>query len=615
MNEFPEQSSTRLSSGDDPTDVDLHTRASTDAEADDREHADEPSDGTSSTGRADGEEPKKERFHRIRGWLSKFEPVGLVVGLFFYAWSMSPSLLPRQWNLQAVATGISVAIGYGIGVLFAWIFRKCGLTHEWSPLWKRIGWYGIALAALIVLPLFLFLGSWWQDITRELVGIEPGSNWDYIGVFFVGLVVFFVCLYLGRGLRALAHLFNRLVGRFLPGPVAIGISAAVVALVFLLAVDGLVTTGVTRIANGSAKVADEGTADGVVQPTEPERSGSPESLETWDSLGREGRTFVAGGPRQQQIAEVTGQPAQAPIRVYAGRASVDDSGFEEGQATVDALAEGVVAELDRTDAFSREYLAVVTTTGRGWVNQDVASSLEYLAGGNSAIAAMQYSFLPSPLAFIADRETPRLAGRALFEAVYERWSSFPENDRPKLLVFGESLGSYGGQDAFSGAQDMLARTDGALFVGTPNFTEQWRQITDSRDPGSPEIQPVIYGGQNVRFASSPDDLTPPGLGPWESPRIVYWQHPSDPIVWWSPDLLLHKPDWLDEPRGEDVDKGMTWIPFVTFWQVTLDQVFSTDVPNGHGHSYGPEAVYFWNQILDLNDQELADRIYATLDEA
>ena len=560
------------------------------------------------------DETHKPRFHRIRRWLSKFEPVGLVFGLFFYAWSMSPSLLPRTWALQAVATGISVAIGYGIGVLVVWIFRKCGLTRQWPRTWQRVGWYAIGLAALIVLPLFLILGSWWQDITRELVGIEPGSNWDYIGVFALGVVVFFVCLYLGRGIAGLVRLFYRLADRFLPDPVAIGASVLVVAVVFLLAVDGLVTAGVARVANGSAMAADQGTADGVVQPTEPERSGSPGSVESWDSLGREGRTFVAGGPRQQQIAELTGRPALEPIRVYAGRASVDESGLDEGAPTVNALAEGVVAELDRTDAFSREYLAVVTTTGRGWVNQNVAASLEYLSGGDSAIAAMQYSFLPSPLAFLADRETPRLAGRALFEAVYDRWSSFPEDSRPKLLVFGESLGSYGSQDAFSGAQDMISRTDGALFVGTPNFTSQWRRITDSRDPGSREILPVIYGGENVRFASAPDDLYAPGMGEWESPRVVYWQHPSDPIVWWSSNLLRSKPDWLDEPRGDDIDKGMTWIPFVSFWQVTLDMVFAAEVPYGHGHSYGPEAVFFWNQILDLNDQELSDRIYAALQE-
>ncbi|QCB49297.1 hypothetical protein E5720_11380 [Rhodococcus sp. PAMC28707] len=557
--------------------------------------------------------PNKVRFGRVRHWLARFNPIGLIFALAFYCWSMSPSLLPRPWSLQAVASGVSAAIGYGLGVLVLWLLHKCGLTRQWTPRWQRAGWITIGIVALVLIPTFLVLGSWWQDISRELVGIEPGSNWDYFGVFAVGAVVFLLCLLIGRGLRQLVHLLDRFVDRFLPAPIALGVSALVVTVIVVLMIEGILSTGIARIANGSAAVADKGTADGAVQPTSPERSGSPESLESWDSLGREGRTFVADGPDAAQITEITGAAALEPIRVYAGRVSVDADGLDESRNVVDSLADNVVAELDRTGAFDREYLAVATTTGRGWVNQNVAASLEYLSGGDSAIAAMQYSFLPSPLAFLADRKTPKLAGRALFEAVYARWSKQPPEQRPKLLVFGESLGSYGAQDAFSGAQDIIARTDGALFVGTPNFTEQWRQITDSRDPGSREILPVIYGGENVRFASTPADLDAPGLGEWDSPRIVYWQHASDPIVWWSPSLLLNKPDWLDEPRGEDIDKGMTWVPFVSFWQVTLDMVFAAEVPYGHGHAYGPEAVYFWNQILDIDNQELSDRIFTELD--
>ncbi len=556
--------------------------------------------------------PENVRFRRIQHWLSRFSPIGLLFALAFYSWSMSPSLLPRPWYLQAVASGMSAVIGYGLGTLVVWLFHRFGLTRHWPPRWRRAGWIAIGIVALIVLPTFLILGSWWQDISRELVGIEPDSSWDYPGVFVVGVVVFLLGLVIGRGLRRLVDLLYRLGDRFLPAPVAMGVSALIVTVVVVLMIEGILSTEISRIANGSAVVVDESTADGVVQPTSPTRSGSPQSLESWESLGREGRTFVAGGPNAAQITEVTGAPAQEPIRAYAGRASVDANGFDDSPAVVDALANSVVAELDRTGAFDRDYLAVATTTGRGWVNQDVAASLEYMTGGNSAIASMQYSFLASPLAFLADRKTPKLAGRALFEAVYAQWSKQAPEQRPKLLVFGESLGSYGAQDAFSGAQDMIARTDGALFVGTPNFTEQWSRITESRDPGSREILPVIYGGENVRFAATADDLDAPDLVPWESPRIVYWQHPSDPIVWWSPSLLLNKPDWLDESRGDDIDKGMNWVPFVSFWQVTLDMVFAADVPFGHGHAYGPEAVYLWNQILDVDNQQLSDRAFTVL---
>lgn len=543
-------------------------------------------------------------------WLRRFHPVGLAGALLFYCWSLSPSLLPRVWYLQGVATGISLVTGYGLGVLIAWIVHKLGVHMNWSTSMKRIGWYLFAATALVIVPLFLVLGSWWQDISRELVGMEPGSDWDYPGVLAVAVLVALLLLMAGRGLRRLAHLLNRLTIRFLPAPVARGLSVVVVGVVVVLMVEGLVSTEIARIANGSAIAADEGTPDGVTQPAAPERSGSDASLERWDSLGREGRTFVAGGPDPQELSEVTGEPALTPIRVYAGYRSLEGTGAEPGDESMEILADHVVAELERTRAFDREYLAVVTTTGRGWVNQDVAAALEYLAGGNSAIAAMQYSFLPSPLAFLADRVSPRTAGRALFEAVYDRWSQLPPQSRPKLLTFGESLGSYGGQSAFSGVQDMITRTDGALWVGTPNFTEQWRRITDSRDPGSREILPVVYGGRNVRFAATPADLgDTAGLGVWDSPRIVYWQHPSDPIVWWSSDLILHRPDWLAEEHGSDIDKGMSWIPFVTFWQVTLDMVFAAEVPGGHGHSYTTEAALFWADILGIDDSGLVDRIF------
>lgn len=79
--------------------------------------------------------------------------------------------------------------------------------------------------------------------------------------------------------------------------------------------------------------------------------------------------------------------------------------------------------------------------------------------------------------------------------------------------------------------------------------------------------------------------------------MVFWQHASDPITWWSFRLLLQRPDWLREPLGPDVDPGMRWLPFVTFWQVTLDMVFSADVPSGFGHAYGPEAAELWADIL------------------
>jgi len=79
--------------------------------------------------------------------------------------------------------------------------------------------------------------------------------------------------------------------------------------------------------------------------------------------------------------------------------------------------------------------------------------------------------------------------------------------------------------------------------------------------------------------------------------VLYLQHPSDPIVWWSPRLILNQPAWLREPRGRDVLSEMVWIPFVTFWQVTADLPFATGVPGGHGHKYTTEYVDAWAEVL------------------
>lgn len=517
-------------------------------------------------------------------------PVGLAVALLFFAWSMTPSLLPRPWYLQGVATGISIAIGYGLGCAVAWVVRRCGVITPSSSRTRRIGWWALGVAAAVVVHTFLVLGSWWQEILRDLIGMPRVERSFYILVLLVAVVIALALLAVARGLRWATERLTVAGGRMVPGPVARLAAVVIVVAVVAMGLDGALHRGLLGVAERSAEMADKSTAEGVIQPSAPERSGSPASTQSWDSLGSEGRTFVAGGPSAERISQVTGGPALTPIRVYAGRESAD---------TVAGIAQQVIAELNRTHAFERKVLAVVTTTGRGWVNPNVAAALEYVNGGDTAIASMQYSFLPSALSFIADRETPPLAGQALFEAVHRVWASLPVAKRPKLVVFGESLGSFGGQSAFASGADIVSRTDGALLVGTPNFAEPWGRITADRDPGSPERLPVVDDGRHIRFASRTSDVNLPGR--WEFPRVVFWQHASDPITWWSFDLLLHRPDWLREPLGPDVDPGVRWLPFVTFWQVTLDMIFSADVPYGYGHAFGPDAADLWVDILAPRD--------------
>lgn len=142
---------------------------------------------------------------------------------------------------------------------------------------------------------------------------------------------------------------------------------------------------------------------------------------------------------------------------------------------------------------------------------------------------------------------------------------------------------------------MRHSVDGALFVGTPNDTELWRTITDQREAGSPEWQPVYEKGAAVRFAATNTDIAQ-NQTTWQQPRVLYLQHASDPVVWFSFDLLINKPDWLAERRGPDVSPATRWYPIVTFLQVGIDQFFGTTVPNGHGHNYANTMVTAWGAI-------------------
>jgi uncharacterized membrane protein len=84
---------------------------------------------------------------------------------------------------------------------------------------------------------------------------------------------------------------------------------------------------------------------------------------------------------------------------------------------------------------------------------------------------------------------------------------------------------------------------------------------------------------------------------WDRPRVVYLQHASDPIAWWTPDLLFSKPDWLEEKRGYDVLPQTRWIPVVTFLQVSADMAVAVNVPDGHGHHYVADVANGWAAVL------------------
>jgi uncharacterized membrane protein len=519
-------------------------------------------------------------------WLRHYTFFGTAVGLVFIWLSMTPSLLPRGPLFQGVLSGAAGGIGYAIGVFAVWLVRYLR-SKETSPPAPRWAWLALIVVGIIGQIAAIVYFHVWQDDVRDLMGVPRLRFWDHPLTAVLSIVFLFGFVEIGQLIGKLVRFLDRQLKRVAPPRVSAVTTVALLLVVTVALLNGVVVRVTMDWLNKSfASVNDELDPNNPA-PTSTLRSGGPQSLVSWDSLGHQGRTFVGNGPSVEQLSEFNGTRAIEPIRAYAGLNSAHD---------IKATAKLAAAELERTGGLDRKLVAVATTTGTGWINEAEASALEYMLNGNSAIVSMQYSYLPSWLSFLVDKENARQAGQALFEAVDALVRARPENKRPKLVVFGESLGSFGGETPFLALNNLIARTDGALFSG-PTFNNTiWTSLTSNRDAGSPEWLPIFDKGENARFVAEPQNLERPPDA-WSQPRVVYLQHASDPIAWWNPDLLFSRPDWLAEPRGYDVSPRMEWIPIVTFLQVSADMAVAIDVPDGHGHVYIRDVANAWADIL------------------
>src|SRR4051812_49784901 len=165
-----------------------------------------------------------------------------------------------------------------------------------------------------------------------------------------------------------------------------------------------------------------------------------------------------------------GTPARAaPVQVYVGL---------DNAPTPRARVDLAMAELERTGALDRSLLVLVSPTGTGYVNYVTVAALQYLALGDVATVTLQYSRRPSPLSLGMIRAA-REQNRLLWLRVLERVRGRP-GPRPRVVLFGESLGAHTSQDVFlhwgTLGLDALG-IDRALWIGTPYGSKWMAQVT------------------------------------------------------------------------------------------------------------------------------------------
>ena len=529
--------------------------------------------------------------------------IGVVGALVMYGVSVSPSLLARSWQWHAVASGVLSAVGYIVGLtiqrFYALVVPRLGveITAPQSV--------SIAFRTVLLLGFFLWFLRWLLQSYRErkranhLVGMRGETLGEYLLGTFCAFILMLFLLGIAWGLQWIGRAIVIVLSQWMHMVFALALSLLIlVVIVYALTSQVLLKLGINFFTRHARKMNNR-TAKGIVQPQVPERSGSPQSRSSWRAVGGQGRVFLGRGPSRADIEAVTGCSAMEPIRVYAGMP-------EEGQS-LQSAADLVVEELHRTGAFDRALILIATSTGSGWVDEWQVQPLEYLTLGNCATASMQYSFVPSSINFLTDLDVSEEAAVILFETIRRAVDEIPEDRRPALFVCGESLGAYASQHVFSGIVDVLSRTDGALWVGTPAFTPMHAELTAIRHRGSPEVAPVVANGRHVRFVNVPENLWSDvygrELGDWNYPRVVYAQHPSDPVVWWNSELVWHKPDWISEKVDGDVSPHMQYTRGATYIQVLVDMPVAGTAPGGHGHTYHEELIPLWEAILGLREDE------------
>lgn len=540
--------------------------------------------------------------------LQGLDLAGLVLGTLFFVASLAPSLLARGFIPQGVLSGCSFAAGYGVGAFLTalWSYLEVPvLTRERIVFLKRIA----LVTCPLVMAIFLWRAADFQDSVRALMELEPAGGGRAVETVIIAIIVFAVILALARIIALLIGFLARRLGRLVPRRVANVTGAAIIALLAWTAIDGLLFKGVLRVVDTSFRRFDALIEPNVAKPEQPHRTGSPASLVPWRGLGRAGREFVGATPTAQEIAALAGGETMEPLRVYVGL---------NAAKTVEERANLALAEMLRVGAFERSTLVLATPTGTGWVDPAAIEPLEVLHRGDVATVALQYSYLSSWLSLLTEPGYGSESAQALFRVVYQYWTSLPKDERPRLYLYGLSLGALN-SDLSADLYDVLGDPfDGALWVGPPFSSRTWGNATRGRQSDSPAWLPRFRDGSVIRFANQ-DGLADTQSN-WGPLRIVFLQYASDPVTFFRPDAAWRMPPWMEGMRGPDVSEGLRWFPIVTLLQLGLDMALATTTPMGFGHVYAPEDhVDPWVEVTQpqgWSDEALASlkMHFATMDD-
>lgn len=481
----------------------------------------------------------------------------------------------RTASYWGAVTGLA---GLGVAAIEGAVHKTSDPIGKRRQLWPFI----IPAGALMALTL---------DLLRPVKAGLPGHKNDVkpLRALGIGVGVSFMLAGFVAGEKALAKQTNRLADKYFPVLRPLGIPVGhIVALGGILFGMREAVRQVMRKAEQGGSMIETGFA---TAPNIALVSGSAKSKIAWNSLSREGRRFVSTVTTPEDIMTVRSvKAAKQPIRIFVGLDSADS---EEARVNL------ALAELERTKAYEREVIVVASPTGTGYINYIMAESVEYCSNGDSAIVTLQYSKRPSPLSL--DRVGYGHAQyRMLLNGMKNYLKAHPEY-KPRVVLFGESLGAWTSQDAF-----MHQGTDGfevlgvsaALWIGTPTQSTWKNEILAPKKRLDTDYDTI------GSFHTTKDLMA---LTPKKRSKLQYvlLTNANDPIAKFGLRLLFQAPDWL---HSENKDRLLTSVPRWrtpgTFIATLIDTKNALKPKPGEfvadGHDYRKTLLPFINTVYRFN---------------
>ncbi len=554
--------------------------------------------------------------------------VGIAAASWSVAGTFARGLLPRQVTQQAVVTGVVAATHYELGAT-AWsgiqalaalpgrrpgpranlvasavgIAAGLGLSAAAHSAAERSTLAAGAAAAGRIVSFSALAGGaseLWDQLLHRRLGLRPGLDTTLVPAIATGAAVVGVSVLnrrrrasrfgivdpdrhavaatngravaqsaaigaaAGLGLMAVtageqtaAHLLerglNRVVGHDTGALGTLGVHAVLLS--------GLTVGGVAALNLVTQRIQKQ---DDIVEPaypeppTSPHVSAGPASSMPFDTLGKEGRRFVLMALSAQDITDVMGEPAIDPVRVVGGYECAD---------SIEQRARLTLQDMEDVGAFDRGFLCVGSPTGVGYFNYSIAEGLEYLTRGDCAIVVPQYALVPSALALTRTAEAVALT-RLVLEGIRDRLADRAPEDRPTVVLIGESLGANVALDLAShedGSAEVALLdglgVDGGLYLGVPFRTHLWKAWR--ADPSAVDPEGHLF------LVSQPDELEPGTPGQTRHLMVV---HHDDPVNKYGYEMVVQEPWWMGPPatRPPLVPREAKFRPITSFALATVD---------------------------------------------